>query len=320
MALVRYRNAAQDNSRWNEFEPRVGDIVISTPAKCGTSWMQMMCALLIFQEPVFEQPLTDLSPWFDSRIEALDPLLAGLKDQRHRRFIKTHTPLDGLPAYEGVTYVGLGRDPRDVAISWDHHLFVNADVERVVALHTNARAVEAAAGRLDDSDSLQPPDTPPPDSLLDRVTLWIDDDTPVTESLSSLRLVVHHVSTFTERERNTNVALFHYGDLHRDLPAQMHRLADVLEIRVPESKFDGLVAAARFEAMRARAHDLAPEANKGIWKDTESFFHSGEIGQWRDLLDETQLQHYTQRIQSLADPSLVAWLHNDPPGDKAIST
>ena len=46
---------------------------------------------------------------------ALDDVVADLDAQTHRRFIKTHTPLDGLPHDPRVTYIGVGRDPRDVA-------------------------------------------------------------------------------------------------------------------------------------------------------------------------------------------------------------
>ena len=42
-----------------------GDIIISTPPKCGTTWVQMICALLILQEPELPLPLGTLSPWID---------------------------------------------------------------------------------------------------------------------------------------------------------------------------------------------------------------------------------------------------------------
>jgi hypothetical protein len=45
-----------------------------------------------------------------------------LASQPHRRFIKTHTPLDGLPFDHRVTYVCVGRDPRDAGFSWSNHL------------------------------------------------------------------------------------------------------------------------------------------------------------------------------------------------------
>lgn len=37
-----------DSSRWDGFKPRDGDVIISTPPKCGTTCIQMICALLIF--------------------------------------------------------------------------------------------------------------------------------------------------------------------------------------------------------------------------------------------------------------------------------
>src|SRR5262245_45886316 len=81
-----------DSSRWDGFELRPGDIVISTPPKCGTTWTQMICALLILQEPELPLPLDTLSPWIDMVTRARTEVFADLEAQRHRRFIKTRTP------------------------------------------------------------------------------------------------------------------------------------------------------------------------------------------------------------------------------------
>ncbi len=61
-ARPRYHSLPQDSARWDGFVFRPGDIVISTPPKCGTTWMQMICALLIFQTPLFDRPLSEISP------------------------------------------------------------------------------------------------------------------------------------------------------------------------------------------------------------------------------------------------------------------
>ena len=47
-------------------------------------------------------------------------MYAQLADQDHRRFIKTHTPLDGLPVDPRVTYIVAGRHPLDMAVSLYH--------------------------------------------------------------------------------------------------------------------------------------------------------------------------------------------------------
>ncbi|SCG52939.1 hypothetical protein [Micromonospora halophytica] len=51
-ALTHYRNGIVDSGRWNDFDLRPDDIVVSTPSKCGTTWAQMICALLVHGVPV----------------------------------------------------------------------------------------------------------------------------------------------------------------------------------------------------------------------------------------------------------------------------
>src|SRR6266700_4150031 len=95
-AVRRYEASMYDSNRWDGFELRPGDIIISTPPKCGTTWTQMICALLILQEPELPLPLDTLSPWIDMVTRARTDVFADLEAQTHRRFIKTHTPLDGI--------------------------------------------------------------------------------------------------------------------------------------------------------------------------------------------------------------------------------
>jgi aryl sulfotransferase len=56
---VRYWSVEQDSARWSAFAHRPGDVVISIRSKHGTTWMQMICALLIFQSAELPAPLAD---------------------------------------------------------------------------------------------------------------------------------------------------------------------------------------------------------------------------------------------------------------------
>src|SRR5207248_6193555 len=90
MTLVRrYEGIVFDSSRWHGFELRPGDIIISTPPKCGTTWTQMICALLVLQEPELPLPLDTLSPWIDMVTRARAEVFDALAAQTHRRFIKS---------------------------------------------------------------------------------------------------------------------------------------------------------------------------------------------------------------------------------------
>lgn len=105
----------------------------------------MLLALLVFDGPDFPDQLGRVSPWLDADFTPLDEVLARLEAQRHRRFIKTHVPLDGLPLDQRVTYVVVGRDPRDIRISMGEH-WDNTDRERALGFeHDDARIRELAA-------------------------------------------------------------------------------------------------------------------------------------------------------------------------------
>src|SRR5882724_6349402 len=99
-AVRRYEASMYDSNRWDGFELREGDIIISTPPKCGTTWTQMICAMLLFQTPELPRPLDQISPWLDQLLRPLDSVVADLEAQpptgegTRRRFIKSHTPLD----------------------------------------------------------------------------------------------------------------------------------------------------------------------------------------------------------------------------------
>lgn len=65
--------------------------------------MQRICAALVFQSPKLDVPMDALSPWIDMRVACPDFTMPLIEAQAHRRYIKTHLPLDALPYYENVS-------------------------------------------------------------------------------------------------------------------------------------------------------------------------------------------------------------------------
>ena len=297
-----YRSVVADSVRWDGFRFRDGDIVISTPPKCGTTWMQRMVALLVFDGPDLPAPVSKISPWLDMQLAPLDEVTALLEAQQHRRFIKTHTPLDGIPYDPNVRFVCVGRDPRDVAVSSAHHMS-NLNIERFMASR------QAAVG-LDDLPELglNRPGPPPHEAAVDPLRAWIDDDGE--HAPMSLRFVLRHLSTCWDKREAPNVALFHYADLSDDLAGELLRLASFLGYEITPDRATELATAATFEAMKRDAANVAPNADIALWHDNDSFFHRGRSGQWRDVFSPEHLRRYDERVRELASPELAAWLHH----------
>jgi hypothetical protein len=298
---VHYRSIVADSRRWDGFALRPGDIVISTPSKCGTTWTQMLCALLIFDGPDFPAPLEQMSPWLDMCNRPLLEVTTDLAAQTHRRFIKTHTPLDGIPLHPDVTYLVVGRDPRDVAISFEHHV-ANMDWEHFLELRAaavgNDDLAELPAGSIRSADPVE------------RFWTFVTDETHGGGGPPTLAAMLQHLDTAWQRRDEPNVFLFHYADLTADLAGEVLRLAHVLGIPCSPERARELAAEASLARMRERAADVAPSGSLGIWKDPRAFFRNGGSGEWRERVSAADLAAYEARVATLVSPDLAAWTHD----------
>jgi aryl sulfotransferase len=283
---VRYHSFICDSDRWDAFELRAGDVVVTTPPKAGTTWMQHCCLHLIHGGPP-PAPLTTIAPWIDQSLEPIGDVVARLDAQEHRRVVKTHTPMDGVPWSDDVTYIGVGRDPRDVVLSFVDHS-TNFDRERAAELRAASGAGE-----------------PPAPIGFASLREWIDEDSPPQRFGSTLKFTAHHLSQLWQRRDRPNVHLFHYAEMRHDLPGQLRRLADALGV---EGDIDH--HALTFESMKEHAEETAPNASSGIFRSPERFFAAGRTGAWRDAFSAEDLARYDERLAELCpDPELRAWLH-----------
>jgi aryl sulfotransferase len=280
-----------DSARWDGFSLRGGDIVISARSRCGTTWVQAICALLVFQTPDLPAPLAQLSPWLDWLSVEQSEVLAALAAQEHRRFIKTHTPLDGLPLDPKATYIVAARHPLDMAVSLYHH-YANLDLPRIAELE----------GR----PSPGPARSAPP--LHDWLLSWITEKCDPTQRPDSLPGAMRHVTDAWSRRAEPNVVLVHYHDLLTDLGGQMRRLAARLGITVPESTWPELVNAATFGSMRSRADRFNPDP-AGVFLDRTAFFRRGESGAGAAVLSPVEISGYHLRTEQMACAPLLSWLH-----------
>ena len=293
------RSWSTDSRRWSAYRPRPDDIVIATSAKCGTTWMQQIVSLLIFQsaEPRMLQGVT---PWIDHRVMPIEPVIAALDAQTHRRFIKAHLPLDAIPFYGEVRYIHVARDGRDAFLSWHNHS-ANYRPELLTAMSAVGEADEAIAR----------PYPPVPADVRAHFARWMTegregllaDDFPATRYFEIER------SYWAARKRE-NLLMVHYADLKADLAGEMRRIASFLGIQVPETLWPGLVEAASFDFMRRNGAALMPRAAMAWDKGHERFFNKGTNARWREELSAEDVSRYEERVRRECPPGLARWLES----------
>ena len=277
-----YFGRLTDTSRWDSFSHRLDDVFICTPPKCGTTWTQAICANLILGTSDFSGKLTDISPWFDSKIEQLPVCLDNLAAQQHRRFIKTHTPLDGIPYHQSSVYFVVYREPRDAYFSVRNHLLNMSEPPDLPQLSS-----DPAAG----------------------FRAWVDADyEPEQGEQRSLIALTHHFSSYWAFRHLPNLHFFHFSDMKRDLPYVVARMADILNIEVTAARIDEVCHAVSFGEMKKNASAFAPASGKSLFKSDENFFNSGSNNQWHGVLSDADIACYEQRLHALLEPDEAAWL------------
>ncbi len=282
-----FHNHHFDSTIWNDFRFRDDDIIIATYAKSGTTWLQQIVSQLIFdgEEGL---PVAEMSPWLDLRVPPKEVKLPEVEKQAHRRFVKTHLPVDALVFSPKAKYLYIGRDGRDVVWSlYNHHANAN---------EVWYQALNATPGRVG------PPIEPPPDTTRQYFQDWLAKDGfpfwPFWENVAS----------WWEIRDLPNVLMVHFADLKADMPGEIRRIAAFLDIPIDEAKWDAIVEHCTFDYMQANAEESVPLGG-AFWEGgARTFMHRGTNGRWRDILSAEESAAYEQKARAELGPDCAEWL------------
>lgn len=286
------RNHHIDSTIWNDFVFRDDDIVIATYAKSGTTWVQQIVAQLLFAGAE-HLPVWEMSPWLDLRVPPREIKLAAVAQQTHRRFLKTHLPLDAIVFSPKAKYLYIGRDGRDVVWSlYNHHAAANA------------RWYEL----LNETPGLVgPPIGKPPSSVRQYFLDWLERDGypfwPFWENVAS----------WWNARNLPNVLLLHFADLKRDMPGEIRRMADFLGIEIDASRWPAILEHSSFDYMRAHAADIVPLGGS-LWEGgAKTFMNRGTNARWRDVLSPEDNRRYEEMARERLVRACAKWLAEGGP-------
>jgi aryl sulfotransferase len=282
-----FHNHHFDSTIWNDFEFRDDDIIIATYAKSGTTWVQQIISQLLF-DAAEGLEVAEMSPWLDLRVPPKEIKLAAVAAQQHRRFIKTHLPVDALVFSPKARYVYIGRDGRDVVWSMYNH-------------HANAN--DKWYGALNDSPGrVGPPIEKPPASVRQYFLDWLDNDGhPFWPFWENVR------SWWAVRELS-NVRPVHFANLKRDLRGEIEGIASFLGIEAGAQQLDVIVEHCSFDYMKAHAVKSVPLGGAFWDGGATTFINRGTNGRWREALTPADIERYERTAQEQLGEECAHWL------------
>ena len=276
-----------DSTIWNDFKFRDDDIIIATYAKSGTTWVQQIVSQLIFdgQEGL---NVAEMSPWLDLRVPPKEIKLQAVEAQTHRRFLKTHLPVDALVFSDKAKYIYSARDGRDVVWSlYNHH--ANANQAWYEALNNTQ-------GRVG------PPIEPPPADIVAYFREWLEKDGYPFWSFWE------NIKTWWDIRDLPNVHLVHFEALKRDMPAEIRRIAKFLDVSISERRWAAIVHHCTFDYMKRNAKASVPLGGAFWDGGGETFIHKGVNGRWRDVLPAALSEAYETKANSELGDECAKWL------------
>jgi aryl sulfotransferase len=231
----------------------------------------------------------EISPWVDLRLPSKEEKIAAIDAQKHRRFLKTHLPVDALVFSPKAKYLYIGRDGRDVVWSlYNHHAGLNDFAYEL--LNGVPGMVGPPFPRLDTDD------------VTEYFRRWVEHDGypwwPFWEN----------VRTWWEVRDMPNVMLVHFQNLKNDMEGMMRAIAGFLEIPIDEEKWPEIVDHCTFDYMKKNAASSTPLGGI-IWEGgAETFIHRGVNGRWRDTLSDRDIALYERRAVVELGEDCAHWL------------
>lgn len=278
-----------DSTIWDDIQFRDDDIIIATYSKSGTTWVQQIVSQLLF-DGNDSLPVSEMSPWVDLRVPPKEVKLPMIEAQTHRRFLKTHLPVDALVFSETAKYIYVGRDGRDIVWSLHNH-------------HLNAN--EAWYDALNNTPGrVGPPIGPPPEATVEYFIKWLSNDgAPFWSFWENAR------SWWAVRDL-PNVLFVHFADIKADMEGQIRQIADFINTPVDDALMDRILEHCSFDYMKANAVQSVPLGG-AFWEGgAKTFIHKGKNGRWKNILPSSISDRYEQTAVAQLGKDCAEWLKN----------
>jgi len=232
-----------------------GDVVINSYQKSGTTWVQHIVKLLRNSGKEDGKLIPEAIPWLEFDAPQDSPYHRPIESLTRPIYLKSHMPyeltLGVLPHTTQAKYIYIARNPKDVAVSYYHHMC--------------AFKIFEFSGSWDEFFDLY---------LAGRVPFgsWFD-----------------HVLGWWKHKDAENVLFLKYEDLSSNLHEEVQKIARFILTDIPPaSVLEEVVKQCSFDSMKENPAANFSWAENSRHSDQPKFMRKGKVGDWRNYFTTEQ--------------------------------
>lgn len=261
------------------FSPRESDVLITTAAKAGTTWMQQILHQLRSGGDSDFTAIDDVVPWLEIQREGMSwqQILQYFESLPEPRVFKTHCTAEQTPGIGTASIILSSRDPRDCCVSFYHHLMNMTD--------------EARADKQ----------MPTPSSFDEHVEQWLE-----------FAGWYRNVKSWWPYHDQAKVLWLRYQDMKQDITTCVDQILDFLDWQVSGEQRTNILQYISFDWMKAHDEKFSSQGPKKIRSfKPGKFIRQGTVGNYRELMTDEQEQRILNKAREWLEPDCLRFLDLD---------
>ena len=258
------------------FRARPTDILITTAAKAGTTWMQQILHQLRTGGDDRFRYIDDVVPWLEIPHlgKSWQAQLAEFEALENPRIFKTHCTYPQTPGIGTARYILTSRDPRDCCVSFYHHLMDMTDEAR------------------------EQFDLKAPDSFDSFFEEWL-----------AFAGWYRNVESWWPHYRDEDVLWLRFEDLKRDLKGSIGQILDFLGWSITNDQLNRVLELCSFKWMKENAQRFMHHSEHGVPHfKADGFIRRGQTGDGKALLTAEQEKRVLDLARDRLEPDCLEFL------------
>lgn len=258
------------------FQARSSDVLITTPPKAGTTWMQQILYQLRSGGDESFTAIDDVVPWLEITRsgKSWQQILQHFETMQEPRLFKTHCTAEQTPGIGTAKIILSSRDPRDCCVSFYHHIMNMTD--------------EALAGT----------GMTIPASFDQHVEQWL-----------GFAAWYRNVKSWWPYHEQPKILWLRYQDMRSDLPAALDKIIDFLQWNVSAEEKTKVIELSSFAWMKAHDEKFSNQGSgkKPVFKPGK-FIRQGKVGSYHELMTAAQEKKIMDKAKIMLEPACLQFL------------